>query len=55
MKPHVVQSFGAPETFHFYQVGVKAFARRWLSPNVEVFGEVGVNLFNNFDKFNFTR
>lgn len=54
MKPHVVQSFGAPETFHFYQVGVKAFARRWLSPNVELFGEVGVNLFNNFDKFNFT-
>ena len=54
VKPHIVQSFGAPETFHFYQVGAKAFARRWLTPKVELFGEVGVNLFNNFDRFNFT-
>mgnify|MGYP001173881994 CR=1 FL=1 len=54
LKPFFIQTFGSPETFHFYQLGTMAFANRWLTPKLEVFGEVGVNIANNFDRFNFT-
>lgn len=54
LKPFFIQTFGSPETFHFYQLGTMAFANRWLTPKLEVFGEVGVNIVNNFDQFNFT-
>ncbi|MGX5913539.1 YjbH domain-containing protein [Aliidiomarina sp. Khilg15.8] len=52
MRPFFNQDFGAPETFHHYQLGVTAFASRWLMPKLEVFGEVGFNIANNYD-FNF--
>ncbi|WP_198676600.1 YjbH domain-containing protein [Aliidiomarina soli] len=55
LNPFFKQDFGAPETFHFYQLGVKAFAATWLTDNINVFGEMGINIANNYDKFNFER
>ncbi|RUO30022.1 YjbH domain-containing protein [Aliidiomarina sedimenti] len=52
-KPFFNQDFGSPETFHVYQLGITAFARRWLNPNLELFGELGFNIANNYDKFNY--
>lgn len=54
LNPYLQQSIGSPETFHFYQLGVTAFANRWLTSNLEIFGEAGINIANNFDRFNFT-
>lgn len=53
LKPFFQQDFGSPESFQTYQLGVFAFGRRWLAENLEVFGEVGFNLANNYDEFNF--
>ncbi|MCK7459147.1 YjbH domain-containing protein [Idiomarina aminovorans] len=53
LKPFFQQDFGSPENFHTYQLGVYAFGRRWLTDNLEMFGEVGFNLANNYDDFNF--
>lgn len=55
LKPFFNQDFGSPETFHFYQLGVKAFASGWVARDLHLFGELGVNLKNNYDRFNFTR
>lgn len=54
MRPFFNQDFGSPEEFMHYQLGTTVFARRWLAPKLEVFGEVGINLANNYD-FNFRR
>lgn len=53
-KPFLDQDFGAPETFQFYQLGVEVFGHHWLDDKTWLFGEVGINVANNFDKFNFT-
>jgi len=53
LKPFLDQSFGNPETFYTYQLGVYAFGRRWLTDNVELFGEVGFNISTNYDDFLF--
>lgn len=53
LKPFFQQDFGSPENFHTYQLGVYGFGRRWLTENLELFGEVGFNLANNYDEFNF--
>ena len=53
LKPFLDQSFGNPETFYTYQLGVYAFGRRWLTDNVELFGEVGFNIATNYDDFKF--
>ena len=53
LKPFFKQDFGSPENFQTYQLGVFAFGRRWLAENLEVFGEVGFNVANNYDEFNF--
>lgn len=53
LKPFLDQSFGNPETFYTYQLGVYAFARRWVSQSVELFGEAGFNLATNYDDFLF--
>lgn len=54
-KPFFEQDFGSPETFHFYQLGVKGFAQGWVANDLHAFGEIGVNLLNNYDKFLFER
>ena len=53
LKPFLDQSFGNPETFYTYQLGVYAFGRRWLNDNIELFGEVGFNIATNYDDFLF--
>jgi len=53
LKPFFQQDFGSPENFHTYQLGVYAFGRRWLTEDIEVFAEAGINLANNYDEFNF--
>lgn len=52
-KPFFNQDFGSPEDFHIYQLGITGFARRWLTPDLELFGELGFNIANNYDKFNY--
>ncbi|WP_198679644.1 YjbH domain-containing protein [Aliidiomarina minuta] len=52
-KPFFNQDFGSPEDFHIYQLGITGFARRWFTPNLEVFGELGFNIANNYHKFNY--
>ncbi|MDV6328061.1 YjbH domain-containing protein [Idiomarina sp. Sol25] len=53
LKPFLQQDFGSPENFYTYQLGVYAFGRRWLTDNLELFGEAGFNLATNYDEFNF--
>lgn len=53
LKPFFNQDFGSPEDFHIYQLGLNPFGRYWFGTNVEIFGELGLNLANNYDKFNF--
>lgn len=55
LNPFFNQDFGSPETFHFYQLGVKAFASSWLTEDLHLFGELGINITNNYDKFLFER
>ena len=55
LKPFFEQDLGSPETFHFYQLGVKAFAQGWVAKDLHAFGELGVNITNNYDKFLFER
>lgn len=53
LKPFLTQDYGNPENFITYQLGAYAFARRWFTSNLELFGEVGINIANNYDDFNF--
>lgn len=55
LNPFFKQDFGSPETFHFYQLGVKAFTSAWIAKDLQLFGEVGVNLTNNYHRYNFER
>lgn len=55
LNPFFNQDFGSPETFHFYQLGVKAFGSGWVANDLHLFGELGVNLKNNYDRFKFER
>lgn len=53
LQPFFEQDFGAPETFHFYQLGLKGSVQLWLDDSTWFVTDVGINLSNNFDKFNF--
>lgn len=53
LKPFLTQDYGNPENFITYQLGAYAFARRWFTSNIELFGEVGFNIANNYDDFNY--
>lgn len=52
-RPFFNQDFGSPESFHIYQLGITGFSRYWVSPKLELFGELGFNIANNYDKFNY--
>ncbi len=52
-KPFVSQSFGGPETFVFYQVGVMANLSYQLDDHFDISGKIGLNIHNNYDEFNF--
>ncbi len=54
VKPYLQQSFGGPESFYMYQLGLDARAGYALSPNTIVYGTVGLRIADNYDKFNYT-
>ena len=49
-----IQTFGNPEDFYLYQAGVLLNAGYSFNGKTSVAGAIKVNLFENFDKFNFT-
>jgi hypothetical protein len=50
-----LQTFGNPEDFYLYQAGVLLNGGYSFNGKTSVAGNIKVNLFENFDKFNFTR
>ena len=50
-----IQMFGSPEAFYLYQAGVLLNAGYSFNGKTSLSGNLKVNLFENFDKFNFTR
>lgn len=51
--PTLKQSFGSAEGFYLFNVGLTASSDYWLTNNLTVGGSVYVNLYDNYDKFNF--
>jgi hypothetical protein len=49
-----IQTFGNPEDFYLYQAGVLVNGGYSFNGKTSVAGTIKVNLFENFDKFNFT-
>lgn len=52
--PVLNQSFGGPETFYMYQIGVEGSASYWLTNHWVTSGTLFGNVVNNYNKFNFT-
>lgn len=50
-----IQTFGSPEAFYLYQAGAIVNAGYSLDGKSSISGAIKVNVFENFDKFNFTR
>ncbi|RUO78418.1 YjbH domain-containing protein [Pseudidiomarina taiwanensis] len=55
IKPFLEQSFGGPEDFYMYNIGLDANATFALSPNSFISGTLATSLVNNYDEFNFLR
>jgi hypothetical protein len=51
LSPTLSQSFGGSENFYMFNLGVDAFANRWLTEHLEVSGALYVNLLDNYDQF----
>ena len=49
-----IQTFGNPEALYLYQVGVLANGGYSFDGKTSVSGAIKINLFENFDQFNFT-
>lgn len=54
LSPVLNQSFGGPESFYMYQIGVTANANLWLTDHLLLDGGLFFNLLNNYDRFNYT-
>lgn len=54
IKPSLRQGYGSPETFMFYQLMLTPFSTWQIDRNWQLHGSLGINLLNNYDKFNFT-
>ncbi|RUO37290.1 YjbH domain-containing protein [Aliidiomarina shirensis] len=52
--PLFEQGYGSPETFMFFQLQANVFANLQVNRNFSLHSSVGVNIYNNYDKFNFT-
>ncbi|QZA78303.1 YjbH domain-containing protein [Deefgea tanakiae] len=52
-KPSLTQSFGGPEAFYMYQVGVDAVGELKINKNWLATGVVYFNIYDNYDDFNF--
>ncbi|WP_439333855.1 YjbH domain-containing protein [Vibrio agarilyticus] len=53
LSPSLQQSFGGPESFYLYSVGVNLNGHVWLTDSIEASGSIYVNLFDNYDKYNY--
>lgn len=53
MQPDLDQSFGNAETFYMYQLSLKALGWYVFDDSLMAVGELGINLINNYDRFNF--
>ncbi|MDN7126952.1 YjbH domain-containing protein [Pseudidiomarina sp. 1APR75-33.1] len=51
--PHISQAFGGAEDFYIYQLAVMGNGSYHFSRNLKLNGTVGLNIINNYDKFNF--
>ncbi|WP_421306165.1 YjbH domain-containing protein [Aeromonas veronii] len=51
--PDLTQSFGGPESFYMYQLGINANADWRINENNSLQGTLFVNLVNNYDEFNY--
>ncbi len=54
LTPSISQSFGGPDTFLLYQLGVHAQAEWRLQENTWLSGGVNLRLLDNYDKFTYT-
>jgi len=54
VKPFLEQSFGNPESFYLYQVGLNLSTFWSFTENTGFYSRIGGNLVNNYDEFNFT-
>lgn len=52
--PSFWQSFGGPDTFLLYQVGVRASAEYRITPRTWLSGSANLRLIDNYDKFQYT-
>ena len=52
--PVLNQSFGGPESFYMYQIGVEGSADYWQTQHWVNSGTLFVNIYNNYNEFNFT-
>ncbi|MFG1173060.1 YjbH domain-containing protein [Erwiniaceae bacterium CAU 1747] len=54
LSPVLNQSFGGPENFYMYQIGVSAGANLWVTDHLVLDGSLFFNVLNNYNKFNYT-
>lgn len=54
LSPVLNQSFGGPENFYMYQIGVTAGANLWVTDHLVLDGSLFFNVLNNYNKFNYT-
>lgn len=52
--PVLNQSFGGPESFYMYQVGLMGTADWWLTDHLLTTGSLFGNIANNYDKFSYS-
>ncbi|ADO50370.1 YjbH domain-containing protein [[Enterobacter] lignolyticus] len=52
--PVLNQSFGGPESFYMYQLGVMGTADWWVTDHLLTTGSLFANIANSYDKFNYT-
>ncbi|PRD16182.1 YjbH domain-containing protein [Pantoea coffeiphila] len=55
LSPVLNQSFGGPESFYMYQIGVSAGANLWVTDHLLLDGSLFFNVANNYDRFNYTK
>lgn len=53
IQPDLEQSFGNAEAFYMYQLSLKAVGWYVFDDSLMAVGEMGINLMNNYDKFNY--
>ena len=53
LSPELSQAIGGPENNYLFRIGLKGSVHYWLQDNLKFDGSLYLNLFNNYDQFNF--